>query len=185
MKSHPRAVWLDPTAPDLSRILTPGLAIDATEFAAWLAPHLVEYRLLEASHEATASREEGIKALNTFVVTLEKAAELLDPGRLPTWCEALIAGEIGTTMQPFCRDTQERLYLLLDAARKVQVTTPAGEPGAKGRKARDKLLAAVVGRLRETGIKVSVAQDLAREILLACGVPVVADMKRAERRAQK
>lgn len=183
------AVWSDPSVPDLSGVLTDGLGIDPAEFAAALAPHLRLYRSLEALRSNDATREEGVAGLDALARTLQDAAEMLEPDRLPSLPRALMQEDIVNarreSMHQFCERVRSDLYLLVDAAKRVR---PMLAPARKGRRQsleRDRLLAATTQMLRGAGIKAALAQILARDVLLACGVPVPTNVKRAARKGQK
>ena len=189
MKRVYRAVWTDPSVPDLSGVLTDGLGIDPAEFAAALAPHLRLYRIREALRTNDATREESVASLDALARTLQDAAEMLEPDRLPSLPRALMQDDIldarRELMHEFCERVQSDLYLLVDAAKRVR---PMLAPARKGRRQsleRDRLLATTTQMLRDAGIKAAVAQALARDVLLACNVPVPVNVKRAARKGQK
>lgn len=186
--SRPQAVWLAP-APNLARILTPGMGIDAAAFAAALVQHLHQYRIDEAMRATDATREEGVAELVAFARTLQGAVDALEPDRLASRSRALMQADIHdarrTSMAVLCERVQADLRLLIDAAERVRTNLAPAPRGRKSSTRRDHLIGVVVGMLRDRGIKASLAQTLARDILRACDVPTPVNVKRAAKQGRK
>jgi len=182
--------WVDETVPDLSDVLTPGLGIDAQAFVQWLAPLLGEYRSAEHVKQATPARADELEFVREFADLLRKV-ETLALG-VPDRTQALIveagnrAGINWFELRHRLRDDLETTRLLAGyAGDRIK-----GRPSAKGRKpetARDVLLHAVVGELRKAGMKRALAEGLAEQVLVRCGVrtPEAPSIKRATKRVQK
>lgn len=182
--------WVDETVPDLGDVLTPGLGIDAQAFAQWLGPLLGEYRGTEHVKQATPARADELEFVREFTGLLRKVETLVRG--VPDRTGALIA-EAGSRaginwfeLHRRLRDDLETTRLLAGyAADRIK-----GRPSAKGRKpetARDALLHAVVGELCKAGIKRTLAESLAEQVLVRCGVrtPEASSIKRATKRVQK
>lgn len=187
--SRAQAAWSDACVPDLSGILTTKLGINPAALAAELEPHVREYRILRAMHDADATREESIDELAAFVRAMRAAAEALEPDRLPSRVRALMQEDIfearHATMREFCVRAQSDLHLLADAAERVRATLAPAPKGRKSSRPRDALVATTTALLRDAGIKAVLAEALARDVLLACGVAVPVNVKRATKKGRK
>ncbi len=180
--------WSDRTVPDLSRVLTPHLGIDPAEFAGWLGPLLAEYRGEAHIRESLPTRAKEAAFAAEWIEAIDHLAAL-NKG-LPNRIEAFVAYEAlraDLNWYEFNSKLRGDLEMLRILARKAHAAT-TGAPGTAGRKpsrARDVLLAAIVGRLRAEGLTAELARALSRDVLLACGVPAPADVKRAAKKGQK
>lgn len=211
------AIWVDKRVPDLSSVLTPWLGIDPEEFARWLAPLLGEYRTEAAILAALPTRSEELTWLDDLMARIEATTELLRPGAIPIRTEALLVdegyGQKVNGYEPNSRRWAERLpdtskhspgvnwfdfrsrlvsdlHLLRTLARRARSRLAAGASrrGRKSQRARDALLAAVIDRLRASGLPELAARGTAEQVLVVCGVavPEHADsVKRAARKGRK
>lgn len=184
-------IWRDDRVPDLSAVLTPGLQIDPAEFADWLAPLLAEYRSEAAIREALPARADELATAAALADALEAAAAALRPGAIPERLEALLADEgHGAELNwfEFRRRLADDLALARILTRRAASRIPPARTGRKSERGRDRLLAAVVERLRAAGLPEKAARPIAFEILRPCRVtlPTNADaVKRAARKGQK
>lgn len=182
--------WVDETVPDLGDVLTPGLGIDAQAFAQWLGPLLGEYRGAEYVKQATPARADELEFVREFTGLLRKVETLVRG--VPDRTDALIA-VAGSRAGINWIELRRRLRDDLETTRQLAgyaADRIKGRPSAKGRKpeaARDALLRAVVGELRKAGMKRTLAEGLAEQVLVRCGVrtPEASSIKRATKRVQK
>jgi hypothetical protein len=184
--------WRDESVPaELAEVLQPHREVDAVAFTAWLGPQLGDYR----EHAASSAGDVTAEDERAYLLQLEAAAaglrELLrataaGPRATARLHEAGKALRIG--WRPL-RDAQRApLKVIERLARAAWADMRPGRAGRPSATARDRLVAAVVDRLREHGItKSEAALQLAGEVLRACGVPAPAaspkDRNRSARRA--
>ena len=183
--------WVDETVPDLSDVLTPKLGIDRQAFGQWLGPLLGEYRSAEHVKQATPARADELEFVREFAGLLRKVETLVVRGA-PDRVQTLMV-EAGNRVGISWFEVRRRLRDDLDTARllaRYAGERIKGRPISKGRKpetARDALLHAVVAELRKAGMKRTLAESLAEQVLVRCGVrtPEAPSIKRATKRVQK
>ena len=182
--------WADESVPDLRDLLT-AFGIDVQAFAAWLGPRLGTFRgaaVVQVAMPTPEAERDHLVELLANVRAVEQGLRTIPPRSSATI--SLISHRHQTDWHELQRRAGQDLLLLLwhlEQARKA-IAVPKRGPGRKqSTDRRDALIAEVVAKLREAApaCKLEALRDLAREILLRCGVRPPSDVKRATRRGQK
>lgn len=186
---RPAGYWANELVPDLSAQLAPH-GIDAIEFAAWLGPALGKYRGDEETRDVLeVPPAEQLAALSGIRKALREVLSQLRPGTLPPRTDAHLfyEGHIRDVDVSALRKRLEEdahTFEIILAATERKVGAQPGKRGAKSKRSRDELLAAVVQRLRSFNCSAADARSVAEHVLIACRVPVPQD-ERALRRSVK
>ncbi len=172
--------WVDESVPDLRPILADyGVAIEADDLAAWLAPRLGHYR---AASDWSPPRNEQLEMLAGLRAAMLDIAHRIDD--LPGESEAEITYAASRLRRAQWSDLARQLRTqLLEAADFIEegcdgMREAQGQTGRRENVWRDRLLAALVAKLSATeAMKRSSTCALAGDILRRCGIPCPSDPK--------
>lgn len=180
-------------APDLSDVLTPGLGIDPAAFSEWLVTPLTRYHLDEQLRAQATTRKGELAALDALEKGIHATCDAISGDGLPPVAAALMDDTLYRSHGELACDLTERvlpdLHRLLVLVGQARTTIRDAGPQRVGRRpsaARDRLLRAVLSKLRDAGLKAEIARSVAEQVLIRSGVAVpVLDtsIRRAAKRA--
>lgn len=184
--------WADERVPDLGKLLVRYKGHEQT-FVAWLGPRLAEYRgSLDVDAQLPTEVEER-RCLDKLIADLGTAERVLRPlSETPVIAARLHAAAFrrDTNWLELKRVTHLNVVQLQLIALAVKnalppADVPKGRPRSVG--PRDRLVTDAVTKLKALApaLPLKVHQLTAQEVLVACGVHGLSDIKRSTRKGQK
>lgn len=172
-------IWEDPRLPDLSDIFERHSELDPVALEAWLSDEMALYRMRTedaGDDETPASARDHLNAIEDAARALREMLGVGQTGTLAFTRLHFAAKKTGANWQSLTAEAQR----LLDDVERIATIAWCDMRGVKsksGRKptaARDHLLAGLVDLLAGMNIPRKAAPQLARDLLVRCGVPMPA-----------